>query len=56
MTATVKTTGQEAERKSFLDRLNSLSLRNKVIGIAILVILVLLVVSIPGDCTELFAR
>ena len=56
MVANVKATGQEAERKSFLDRLNSLSLRNKVIGIAVLVLVALLVISIPGDHNELLVR
>ena len=56
MTANAKTIGQEAEKQSFLNRLTRLSLRNKVIGIAILVFLVLLIVSIPGDRNELLAR
>ena len=60
MTENAETTGQEAEKKgflkSFLNRLNRLSLRNKVIGIAVLVFLVLLVISIPGDRNELLAR
>lgn len=56
MTANVKTTAQKAEKKGFLDRLNRLSLRNKVIGIAVLLFLVLLIVSIPGDRNELLTR
>ena len=56
MTANAKTTGQEAEKKGFLDRLNRLSLRNKVIGVVVLVFLVLLIVSIPGDRNEMIAR
>ena len=56
MTANAKTIGQEAEKQSFLNRLTRLSLRNKVIGIVILVFLVLLIVSIPGDRNELLAR
>ncbi len=57
MTANVKTTGQEAEKtaspRSFLNRL---SLRNKVIGVAVLVFLALLIFSIPGDRNELLVR
>jgi len=53
MTANAKPTGQEAEKKGFLSRL---SLRNKIIGVAVLVFLVLLVISIPGDRNELLAR
>jgi hypothetical protein len=56
MTAIAKTTDQEAEKTGFLDRLNRLSLRNKVIGVAVLVFLVLVIVSIPGDRNELLAR
>ena len=56
MAANAKTIGQEAEKQSFLNRLTRLSLRNKVIGIAIVVFLVLLIVSIPGDRNELLAR
>jgi len=52
MTANAKITGQEA-KKGFLNRL---SLRNKIIGVAVLVFLVLLVISIPGDRNELLAR
>ena len=36
--------------------LNRLSFRNKVIGVAVLVFLALLVISIPGDRNELLAR
>lgn len=53
MTANAKPTGQEAEKKGFLQ---SLSLRTKIIAIVLLVFLVLLVVSIPGDQAELGAR
>jgi len=53
MTANANPTGQEAEKKSFLNRL---SLRKKIIGVALLVFLVLLVISIPGDRNELLAR
>ncbi len=53
MTAYAKPTGQEAEKKGFLNRL---SLRNKIIGVAVLAFLVLLVISIPGDRNELLAR
>jgi hypothetical protein len=53
MTENTQPTGQEAEKKGFLNRL---SLRNKVIGVALLVFLVLLVISIPGDRNELLAR
>ena len=56
MTANAKTTGQEAEKKGFLNRLNRLSFRNKMIGGAVLVFLVLLIYSIPGDRTALLAR
>jgi hypothetical protein len=56
MTTNAKTTHQEAEKKGFLDYLNRLSLRNKVIGAAVLVFLVLLIVSIPGNRNELLAR
>ena len=56
MTANAKTTGQEAEKKGFLNRLNRLSRRNKIIGVAVLIFLVLLIVSIPGDRNELLAR
>jgi hypothetical protein len=56
MTAYAKKTVEEAETKGVLNRLTRLSLRNKVIGIAILVVLVLLIVSIPGDRNELIAR
>jgi hypothetical protein len=57
MTVSTKPAGQEAEKKpslrGFLDRL---SLRNKIIGVALLVFLVLLVISIPGDQSQLLAR
>jgi hypothetical protein len=56
MTTNAKPIGQEAEKKGFLNRLNRLSLRNKIIGVALLVFLVLLVISIPGDRNELLAR
>ena len=53
MTANAKPTGQETEKKGFLNRL---SLRNKIIGVAVLVFLVLLVISIPSDQSQLLAR
>lgn len=53
MTAYGKPTGQEAEKKGFLNRL---SLRTKIIGVVVLVFLVLLVISIPNDRSELLAR
>ncbi|MBI5671012.1 MAG: hypothetical protein HZC41_23710 [Chloroflexi bacterium] len=53
MTASAKPTGQEVVKKGFLSRL---SRRNKIIGVAVLVFLMLLVVSIPGDRNELIAR
>jgi hypothetical protein len=53
MAAYAKSTGQEAEKKGFLKRL---SLRTKIIGIAVLVFLVLLVISIPGDQSQLLVR
>lgn len=57
MTTSVKSTGQEAGKKGSLkDFLNRLSLRNKIIGVAVLVFLVLLVISIPGDQNQLLAR
>ncbi len=56
MTANAKPAGQEAEKKGFLHRLNRLSLRNKIIGGVLLVFLVLLIISIPGDRNELLAR
>lgn len=60
MTENATPTGQEAEKRGFLEGLlsflNRLSLRNKVIGAALLVFLVLLVYSIPGDRNELLAR
>jgi hypothetical protein len=56
MTANAKPTGQETEKKGLLNRLNRLSLRNKIIGVAVLVFLVLLVISIPSDQSQLLAR
>lgn len=53
MTAYTKTSGQEAEKKGFLARL---SLRNKIIMGVLLVVALLLIISIPGDRTELLAR
>ncbi len=53
MTTSAKLTSQEVAKQSFLSRL---SLRNKIIGIAVLVFLVLLAISIPGDRNELVAR
>jgi hypothetical protein len=56
MTENTQSTGQEVEKKGILNFLKRLSLRNKVIGVALLVFLVLLVISIPGDRNELLAR
>ena len=56
MTANAKTPGQEPEKKGFLNRLNRLSLRKKIIGVLVLIFLVLLIYSIPGDRNELRAR
>jgi hypothetical protein len=56
MTQNTQSTGQEVEKKGILNFLKRLSLRNKVIGVALLVFLVLLVISIPGDRNELLAR
>lgn len=53
MTTSAKLTGQETAKRGFLNRL---SLRNKLIAAAVLVFLVLLVISIPGDRNELMAR
>lgn len=53
MATHVKSTGQEAEKKGFL---NHLSRRTKIVGIAVLVFLVLLIVSIPGDQNALTVR
>ena len=56
MTANAKPTGQEAEKSFLKGFLNRLSLRNKIIGVALLVFLVLLVISIPSDQSQLLAR
>ena len=56
MTTSSKSTGQEAEKKGFLNRMNSMSRRNKIIGVAVLVFLVLLVISIPNDQSQLLTR
>src|SRR5215211_5968995 len=56
MTAYSKTTGQETGKKGFLNRLRQMSRRNQIIGVALLVLLVLLVISIPGDQSQLRAR
>ena len=56
MATQVHHTGQKAERKSLLDRIKGMSFRNKVIGAAVLVFLVLLMVSIPGDTNVLFVH
>lgn len=56
MSTNTKTTDPKTEKKGFVDYLNRMSLRNKVIGIAVLVFLVLLIVSIPGDRNELLVR
>ncbi len=53
MSTYVKPMGQEAEKKSLWGRI---SLRNKIIGAAVLAILVLIVISIPGDRSQLIAR
>jgi hypothetical protein len=53
MNASTKPIRQEAEKTNFLNRL---SLRNKLIGAALLVFVVLLVISIPGDRDQLLAR
>ncbi len=53
MNASTKPIGQVVEKRSFLNRL---SLRNKLIGVALLVFVVLLVISIPGDQSQLLAR
>jgi hypothetical protein len=53
MSASARPIGQVVEKRGFLNRL---SLRNKIIGVAVLVFLVLLVVSIPGDRDQLIAR
>jgi hypothetical protein len=55
MNTSVKPIGQDAEKKSLTSRLNSLSLRSKLIGVAVIVFLVLLVISIPGDQSQLLA-
>lgn len=47
---------QESVIKKVLQRINQLSLSTKVIAIVVVVFLVLLVVSIPGDRNELLAR
>lgn len=52
MTAHTRANSQGTERKSFLERM---SRRNKIVGVAVLVFLVLLIVSIPGDRTQLLA-
>jgi hypothetical protein len=56
MVASAKPIGQGAEKKGLLSRLNHLSLRTKIIGVAVIVFLVLLVISIPGDQNQLLAR
>lgn len=53
MSTQVKSMGQEVEKKSLWNRI---SLRNKIIGAALVVLLVLIVVSIPGDRSQLQAR
>lgn len=53
MSTYVKPIGQEVEKKSLWARI---SLRNKIIGAAVLVILVLIIISIPGDRSQLIAR
>lgn len=57
MVANEKPIQQEAETKrSIGDFVTRLSLRTKIIAIAVLVFLVLLVISIPGDRSQLIAR
>lgn len=56
MVASANQIGQEAEKKGLLSRLNHLSLRTKIIGVAVIVFLVLLVISIPNDQSQLLAR
>jgi hypothetical protein len=57
MVANEKTIRQEAEtRRSIRDIVTRLSLRNKIIGIAVIAFLLLLVISIPGDRSQLIAR
>lgn len=53
MTASAQPTGREAGGNRILKRL---SLRTKIIGAAVLVVLALLVIAIPGDQNELVAR
>lgn len=50
MTAQENNTGQGANRMGFLNRL---SLRNKIIGGAVLVLLLLIIIAIPGDRNRL---
>jgi hypothetical protein len=56
MIASAEPVGQEVEERGLLSRLNRLSLRTKLIGVAVIVFLVLLVISIPGDLSQLLAR
>lgn len=53
MSTFTRSKGQEAEKKGFLGQL---SLRTKVIVVAVIVFLVLLVLSIPGDRSVLITR
>lgn len=53
MTTSARLTDQPVAKKGFLSRL---SLWNKLIGAAVLVFLLLLVISIPGDRDELIVR
>lgn len=51
--STIPVVSQRGAHRSFIGRL---SRRNKIMGIALLVVLVLIVVSVPGDRNELIAR
>lgn len=56
MSAYTKATDQETEKKGLLNRLNHLSLRNKIIGIVLVIVLLLIIVSIPSDRNQLIVR
>lgn len=49
-------TGQAVEKIKLLNRLQGLSLRTRIIGGVVLALVLLLLISIPGDRTELLAR
>ena len=53
MTTYSNAVGQKAESKRFLNRL---SRRTKILGVGLLVFLGLLLISVPGDRTQLLAR